>query len=229
MTKVAGSGINSKAIICLEGSEQIWRMVQAAVDGSSEFICARSGESSAEIVRLCQRLAPTLLVIEDIRIQTLPFKQLRDLIHRRHVQILAFSDATDYASYEDFFRLGCAGILPYGATVPSLKRAILAIRDEELWFPRKVLSKLAQEAFLRSSLRKVTQRESEIFKLVCLGFTNQQIAEHLFISRETVRWHLRGLYSKIGVETRAAAIRYARECEYESSAPGSPLSPDTPT
>jgi hypothetical protein len=37
------------------------------------------------------------------------------------------------------------------------------------------------------------------------------MANHLFISRETVRWHLRSLYSKIGVADRAAAVDYARK------------------
>jgi ATP/maltotriose-dependent transcriptional regulator MalT len=91
-----------------------------------------------------------------------------------------------------------------------IRKAVIAVSSGELWLPRKILSKLAQEAFVQGNTRKVTQRESEILKLICLGFKNQQIAEHLFISRETVRWHLRSLYSKLGVDGRTAAIRYAK-------------------
>jgi DNA-binding NarL/FixJ family response regulator len=123
--------------------------------------------------------------------------------------------------------MGCTGVVPYEVTVQMLRKAIVAICDGELWLPRKVLSKVAHDAFQKSIVRKVTQRESEIFKLVCLGFTNQQIAEHLFISRETVRWHLRGLYSKIGVESRAGAIRYARHGDRELEPVSSLLSPSS--
>jgi DNA-binding NarL/FixJ family response regulator len=224
MPDVKSSEKGPRAVICLEASDKLWKLVNRALEGkggSQEFIFARSGEASADILALCQRLVPALILIEDNRIQAIPFKQLRDLIGRRDIQILVFSDRLDDASYADFFNRGCTGVVPYNVTTQILRRAVLAISDGELWLPRRVLSKLAHDAFVKGSVRKVTQRESEVFKLVCLGFTNQQIAEHLFISRETVRWHLRGLYSKIGVETRAGAIRYAKHGREQE-----PLSPD---
>jgi DNA-binding NarL/FixJ family response regulator len=204
---------NPRAIICLETSAKLWKQLKRSLDeveAPSGFIFARSKETAAEVLALCRRLAPALVVIEDTRIQVLPFKQLRDMISRREIQVLVFSDKADESSYADFFHLGCTGVVPYTVSNQILKRAVLALCEGELWLPRKVLSKLAQEAFLKGSVRKITQRESEIFKLICQGFTNQQIAESLFISRETVRWHLRSLYSKIGVDSRTGAIRYAK-------------------
>jgi DNA-binding NarL/FixJ family response regulator len=219
MPDVNSAGKSLKAIICLEGSAKLWKLINRALeaaDGSPEFIFARSGEASAEILSLCQRLFPALVLIEETRLHRLPFKQLRDLIARRDIQILVFSDKRDESSHMEFFHQGCTGVIPSDVTSPLLRRAVLAICEGELWLPRRVLSKLAHDAFVKGTIRKVTQRESEIFKLVCLGFTNQQIAEHLFISRETVRWHLRGLYSKIGVATRTGAIQYAKQGEQES-------------
>jgi len=61
------------------------------------------------------------------------------------------------------------------------------------------------------SPRKLTRREKEILRLVGQGYKNQEIAEQLFISRETVRWHLRSLYPKIGVQDRLSAAFYATE------------------
>jgi DNA-binding NarL/FixJ family response regulator len=210
-----------RAVICLESSPTLWKLLNKALkprEGSQEFIFARCGESPADLLALCRRLLPALVVTEDHRLQTVPFKRLRDFIGRREIQILVVSDKLDDASFEDFFLMGCAGVVPSNVTALILRKAVLGICEGELWLPRKVLSKLAHEAFLKSAVKKVTQRESEIFRLICLGFTNQQIAEHLFISRETVRWHLRGLYSKIGVETRAGAIQYAKHGEHESEA-----------
>jgi DNA-binding NarL/FixJ family response regulator len=207
------SARNLGAVICLEGSSKLWRLLKQSLDGEdgpSEFILARSKDLASDILALCRRLAPALLVIEDSRIELLPFKQLRDMLSRRDVQILVFSDNADDASYEGYFRMGCSGVVPYKVTRQMIRKAVIAINSGELWLPRKVLSKVAQEAFVQGNTRKVTQRESEILKLICLGFKNQQIAEHLFISRETVRWHLRSLYSKLGVDGRTAAIRYAK-------------------
>ena len=219
---------NPRAVICLEGSVKLWKLLKRSLEGlegPSEFIFARSRETADEVLALCRRLAPALLVIEDSRIQVLPFKQLRDMISRRDIQILVFSDQMEDSTYEDFFRMGCTGVVPHKVTDQILRKAVLAVCEGELWLPRKVLSKLAQDAFLKGTTRKITQRESEIFKLICLRFTNQQIAEHLFISRETVRWHLRSLYSKIGVDSRTGAIRYAKYGD-EGPGPSGPLASD---
>jgi DNA-binding NarL/FixJ family response regulator len=227
-TRISEQNPRAISIICLEGSTRLWKLLKRSLDGlegsSSEFIFARSRDAATDVLVLCRRLAPALIVIEDSRTQVLPFKQLRDMISRRDIQVLVFSDKAQQSSYEEFFRMGCAGVVPYKVTPQILKKAVFAIRQGELWLPRKVLSKLAQDSFLKAATRKITPRESEIFNLICLGFTNQQIAEHLFISRETVRWHLRSLYSKIGVDSRTGAIRYAKYGREGTDAPQDPVS-----
>jgi DNA-binding NarL/FixJ family response regulator len=228
MSDAKGTERGPTAIICAGSSSRRWKLLNEALEpreGSQEFIFARSGDSPTDLLDLCRRLLPALVVIEELHLQTIPFKQLRDLIGRREIQILVFSDRLDYKSLVDFFQIGCTGVVQPNVTVQTLRKAVLAICEGELWLPRKVLTGLANQAFVKGAVRKVTQRESEIFRLICLGFTNQQIAEHLFISRETVRWHLRGLYSKIGVETRAGAIEFAKHGEHESDPVSNPNIP----
>jgi DNA-binding NarL/FixJ family response regulator len=230
MTEAKLSERSPKAIICLEASVELWKRLKQSLEGeggSFGFILARSAEASEDILTLCRRLAPALLVIEDARIEVLPFRQLRDLIGRRDIQILVFSDKTADRAYEHFFQIGCTGVLQSKVADQTVRRAIQAIFRGELWMPRKVLSRLAQDAFIKGSASKLTRRESDILKLVHLGLTNQQIADQLFISRETVRWHVRSLYSKIGVDSRRGAIRYA---EYSQDAihPLDQLSSESP-
>jgi ATP/maltotriose-dependent transcriptional regulator MalT len=59
----------------------------------------------------------------------------------------------------------------------------------------------------------LTGREVEVLRLVAAGLTNAQIAERLFVSRRTVDQHLRSIYTKLGVSSRAAATRFAVERE----------------
>ena len=57
----------------------------------------------------------------------------------------------------------------------------------------------------------LTIREVEVLRLVAQGLTSAQIAEQLVISTVTVNFHVRSIYSKLGVTSRAAATRYALE------------------
>ncbi len=57
----------------------------------------------------------------------------------------------------------------------------------------------------------LTLREVEVLRLVAEELTSAQIAERLFLSRNTVHAHLRSIYSKVGVNTRSAAARFATE------------------
>jgi DNA-binding CsgD family transcriptional regulator len=52
-------------------------------------------------------------------------------------------------------------------------------------------------------------REVEVLRLVAAGMTNARIGEQLFISPRTVDQHLRSIYNKLGVSSRAAATRFA--------------------
>lgn len=57
----------------------------------------------------------------------------------------------------------------------------------------------------------LTAREIEVLRLVAVGLTNPGIAAYLHISINTVQTHLRSIFSKVNVTTRAAAVRYAFE------------------
>jgi predicted ATPase/DNA-binding CsgD family transcriptional regulator len=57
----------------------------------------------------------------------------------------------------------------------------------------------------------LTPRELEVLKLVAVGLTSPDIASHLQLSLNTVQSHMRSIFSKINVNTRSAAVRYAFE------------------
>jgi predicted ATPase/DNA-binding CsgD family transcriptional regulator/Tfp pilus assembly protein PilF len=57
----------------------------------------------------------------------------------------------------------------------------------------------------------LTSREVEVLGLVATGMTNAQVAKELFLSPRTVETHLTSIYHKLGVSSRAAAMRFALE------------------
>ena len=60
-------------------------------------------------------------------------------------------------------------------------------------------------------LAGLTPRELDVLRLLAQGLTSAQIAEQLVIGLVTVNSHVRSIYSKLGVTSRAAATRYALE------------------
>jgi DNA-binding CsgD family transcriptional regulator len=58
---------------------------------------------------------------------------------------------------------------------------------------------------------KISKREKEVLQLICLGKTNKEIAEKLFISEQTVKGHAYNLYRKVEVENRVQLVNLANK------------------
>ena len=58
---------------------------------------------------------------------------------------------------------------------------------------------------------ELTAREVEVLRLVALGLSDRAVAERLVISPRTVQGHVRSIFNKLSVTSRAAATRYAIE------------------
>jgi LuxR family maltose regulon positive regulatory protein len=59
-------------------------------------------------------------------------------------------------------------------------------------------------------LDPLTKRELQILRMIESGMSNRQLAQTLFVSEGTVKWHLHNLYSKLSVRSRSGAIAKAR-------------------
>jgi DNA-binding NarL/FixJ family response regulator len=89
-------------------------------------------------------------------------------------------------------------------------RALRAVIAGELWFPRATLSRVLKGFLIAQDPDRLTSREIEILGLVGSDMNNQQIADKLFISRETVRWHVKSLHAKLGARTRRGLRDHVR-------------------
>lgn len=66
-------------------------------------------------------------------------------------------------------------------------------------------------AEVAAPLEPLTERETEILKLLANGVSNKEIARNVFVSENTVKFHLKNIYSKLGVGSRMQAISAARQ------------------
>lgn len=99
----------------------------------------------------------------------------------------------------------------------ELVEAIEAVMKDANWFSRSIMDKLAtlrnpREANARAGPSgQPSPREREVLELICHGLDDNAIAGKLGLSRNTVRNHVARLYAKIGVNSRSAAVVWARE------------------
>lgn len=208
-----GVGVDVPRVVITCGSSEVSaRRIESLLSTLGErcnFIVARGSDSGEALASMCRRLSPVVVVVEQGDLSQLPMEDLREVVDQGDVRILILASATNPSTPESLLRKGCAGVIPLDAEDHLLKRAIDAVLDGELWYPRKALSNLVRGVVGKASSRELTRREEDIYKLIRLGLTNQQIADQLFITRETVRWHVRSLYSKLGLPNQRAAMRGA--------------------
>jgi len=73
----------------------------------------------------------------------------------------------------------------------------------------------------------LTETERGIAELVCQGLTNRQIAEQTFVSANTIAFHLRNIYRKLGIASRVQLARIVLDSAEEYPDPESPA-PEQP-
>jgi DNA-binding NarL/FixJ family response regulator len=171
-------------------------------------------EGTTIFPELCEEVGPNVLLVDLGLLPTEETAQLRARVERLHNAFtIALSDETDHLHCERIIRMGFAGLLRRDEARTTLVRAVLAVVNGQLWFPREILSRVLRMLLGEQSKSRLTSREMQILDLIGSGLNNQQIADTLFISRETVRWHVRGLYSKLGIKDRRSAGEYWRSIQ----------------
>jgi DNA-binding NarL/FixJ family response regulator len=78
----------------------------------------------------------------------------------------------------------------------------------------------ASPAPARSFLLPLTPREEDVLVLIASGYSNQEIAERLVVSQETVKTHVKHVYVKVGARDRAQAVIAAYEAGLVELPPG---------
>ena len=101
------------------------------------------------------------------------------------------------------------GILSTLGAAPALARAV------------NLATRLSGKSGTETNRSGLTQRELDVLRLVADGRSNPEIAEVLFISRETARTHVSNIFRKFDVASRAEAVDYAHRHDLLSSLPPS--------
>ena len=115
---------------------------------------------------------------------------------------------TTFDGDEDIYRAlqaGARGYLLKGMEGDELMAAIRAVYAGKSRIPASVAERLAE----RMSGTALTERETDVLKLIVGGNSNKEIAAALYISEATVKTHINSLFGKLGVSDRTQAATTA--------------------
>lgn len=168
----------------------------------------------AEALRLCQELNPDV-VLMDLRMPSMDGLTAIEELTRVQPEIAVVILTT--FNEDDLMRrglkAGAKGYLLKDTDRRTLFDTIRAAARGETLLKPEILARLlaapSGQAAVAGAL--LTERELEVLKAVAQGERSKEIAFRLGISERTVKAHLAGIYNKLGVDSRAAAIAVAAQ------------------
>jgi len=112
-------------------------------------------------------------------------------------------------------RSGVRGYVLKDVDSSHLIKSVKAVFDGELWVERKLMGKVVdgysyptKKLEVKGQIYDLTETEIKIIKLVLTGMTNREVADELYISEKTVKFHLYKIFKKLTVKNRAGLILF---------------------
>jgi two-component system, NarL family, response regulator DegU len=135
--------------------------------------------------------------------------------HRPRVKVAMLSAVEDPQVIQSAFRRGASSYILKSVNPDDLPSAIRQIVEGTV--THRSMS-AHTDAAPRTPPGGLSAKEVAVLSELCHGHTNKQIAASLWLSEQTVKFHLRNVYRKLGISSRTEALRYAFEHDLSTSA-----------
>jgi two-component system, NarL family, response regulator LiaR len=197
----------------IEDNQTFRQALEALILAEPEFILGQvygSAEGALNMVK-----SPPDIAIVDIE---LPGVSGIELIRRLRVQgvrteFLVCSMHDDDETIIKALENGASGYLLKESTGEEIKAALLEVlkggAPMSPYIAKRVVS-FFQKPRLSAEGALLSEREHEVLALLSKGLQYKEIAEHLFIATETVKKHLRNIYTKLHVQNKVEALNKFR-------------------
>jgi DNA-binding NarL/FixJ family response regulator len=207
-------------VLVVDDQEMVREGFSALLNAQDDIDVVGSAGDGVAAVAAVRRLLPDV-VLMDIRMPELDGLAATRLLaadaHAVKVLVLTTFDLDDYV-YEAL-RAGASGFLLKHAPASELLAAVrIVARGEALLSPS--ITKRLIEDFVKSQpgqgvrpreLTALTERETEVLRLIAQGLSNHEIAAHLVLAEQTVKTHVSRVLMKLGLRDRAQAVIAAYE------------------
>jgi DNA-binding NarL/FixJ family response regulator len=173
-------------------------------DGGFEIL-AETGDG-AQVVTLVGRTNPDVVLL-DLKMPGMSGLECLERLRVRHpgVKVVIIAAEADPTTIEATFKRGACGYIVKNVDIrdigPSIRQAVDGTAYHAFGLPA-----ISDEATARDA--GLSERELEILRGVARGLSNKAIAGELWVTEQTVKFHLTNVYRKLGLSNRSEATRW---------------------
>ncbi|MGZ5467624.1 MAG: response regulator transcription factor [Candidatus Aminicenantales bacterium] len=144
-------------------------------------------------------------------------KAIRDLSKTRgRSELLLMGSIPAHEEIVNLINAGARGYFDLNDASSQLPEAVRAVHKGEIWLPRDKMSSIMDRIISvvgrelkEKTLDQLTPTEFQVLRLIGQGKSNDEIAELMFISKNTVRSHIKSIYAKLDTHSRLQLALYA--------------------
>jgi DNA-binding NarL/FixJ family response regulator len=197
-------------VLIAERNPLVIAAVRDMIDRDERFDFAGSVQSGEALLEAAARQPPEFdVAIVGWRLADVTGGEVLAEFQRRALfpRVIIFSSDHDVGILKQSVRLGAQGFCYQFEDPALLFQTLVAVANGRICIPYTDVTKIGE-----TKLSGLTTRELELLAVLADGWTNLQIATRTGISENTVKYHLKNLYDKLGVRSRAMAVAlYASE------------------
>lgn len=198
-------------VAVVEDSPGVRESLQTILDGTPGFRCSAACKDGTEAMREL-RAKPPDVVLMDINLPRMSgiecVRQLRQAMPKLLIIMLTIEE--DSRRVFESLQAGATGYLLKNVPPAKILDAIVEVHRGGAPMSSEIARLLVQSfqksPAVRSPTPSLTEREEEILQLVAKGYRTKEVADSLKISAQTVETHLRNIYDKLHVRSRAGAV-----------------------
>ena len=193
----------------------IWRdAVERDLAAAGLEVVGTAGDGE-KAVRVCAAVRPDVLVC-DLQMPGLSGVEVTRAVVPTGVRVLVLSASGEQADVLEAVKAGATGYLLKSASAVELVDAVRRTAAGDAVFTAGLAGLVLGEYRRMASAPadegpRLTDRETEVLRLVAKGLTAKQVAERLTLSHRTVENHVQNTLSKLQLHNRAQLVRYAVE------------------
>ena len=180
--------------------------------------------NGAEAIKLSQQLRPDV-VLMDLLMPVIDgiaaTVSIRNALPETAVIVL--TSVLESAAVIGAVKAGVIGYLLKDTQAPELRRAIKAATTGQVQLSPEASAYLMREVRATAPSEPLTERETEVLRLLAQGQSNKEIAHHLHIVEDTVKVHVKHILAKLGVQSRTQAVLHAMRLGLVSDEQGKKL------